>query len=197
MRTKLILIRHGQTEWNRKRRYSGFVDIDLDKTGVTQVKKLSIRLKKEKIDAVYSSDRKRAVSSAKIIFNGRRIEKIPGLREINFGVFEGLTYKQITSKYPAIYKRWLANPFKAAIPHGETLAKLKKRVVAAINKIVFRNRGKTIAIVFHGGATSIFINYILKKRDFWKYIPSSASLTIVEYNNKTPKLKSFNDTKHL
>jgi alpha-ribazole phosphatase len=179
--TKLLLIRHGETDYNLKKRYSGFTDVGLNKTGRQQARELYKKLKKQNIHKVYSSDKRRAIETVKILFKNKEIEKNPDLREIHFGVFEGLTYDEILKKYPVVYKKWLKNPYTIAIPKGESLTALKKRAVRAIKKIASQNKDKTVAIVTHGGVISVFINYLLKTKDFWNKIPKSASLTVIEY----------------
>ena len=197
MATRLILVRHGQTEWNLKKRYSGFLDVALNKTGKLQAKRLMGILKEEKIDKIYASDRKRAIQTARIIFKKERIEKIPELREVHFGVFEGLTYKEIMAKHPVIYKKWLRDPFSVKIPKGEHLLDFKKRIVAALQRIVKLNKDKTVAVFTHGGAISIFMDHLLKSGKFWEQVPHSASVTIFEFKGKKPKIKLFNGVSHL
>lgn len=197
MATKIILIRHGQTDWNFKKRYSGFIDIGLNKKGRIQAGKLYERLKKENIHMVYASDRKRAIQTAKIVFKGAKIEKVPDLREIHFGVFEGLTYKKIMKKHPVIYAKWFADPFGITIPKGENLKGFEKRIIKALKKIISLNKNKTVAIVTHGGAISVFINNVLKSREFWKQIPNPASLSVIEYKKNKARIRLFNDTAHL
>jgi len=197
MATRLILIRHGQTDWNLKRKYSGFVNVRLNQTGKKQAQKLGGRLKDGKFDKIYSSDRKRALETARIVFKSRKIEVVPDLRELHFGIFEGLTYKVIMKKHPEIYKRWLDDPYSVTIPKGEALKDFKKRIVAAFKKIISLNNGKCVAAVCHGGVISIFINYISGSEEFWKQIPGAASLSIIECINGRKKIKLFNDVKHL
>ena len=197
MATKLILIRHGQTEWNLKKRYSGFLDVGLNKTGKIQAKRLIGIFKEEKIDKVYTSDRKRAIQTARIIFKKARIEKIPDLREVHFGVFEGLTYKEIMAKYPVIYKKWLKDPFSVRPPKGEHIQDFKKRIVTALHRIVKLNKNKTVAVFTHGGAISIYMGHLLKSGKFWEQIPQSASVSILEFKGKKPKIKLFNGVSHL
>lgn len=197
MPTKLILIRHGETDWNLKRRYCGFLDIDINARGRKQAAQLCKRLKEEKIHKVYSSDRKRALQTAKIIFKKIKIERIPGLREMHFGIFEGLTYEQIMKKYPLVYRKWLKHPYSLIIPQGEGLPGFKRRVVAALTKVVRLNKNKTIAVVAHGGVISAFLNHILKSKDFWGHIPKSTGLSVIEYRKAKPKIKLLNDTRHL
>jgi len=197
MPTRLILIRHGLTDWNQKKRYCGFMDITLSKRGKEQAKKLQKKLKAENIDRVYVSDRKRAIQTAKIIFKNKNIEEVSDLREMHFGIFEGLTYKEILEEHPGIYRRWLRNPFSIDIPKAENIKGFKKRTIEAIKKIIFVNKNKTIAVVSHGGTISVFINHILKSKDFWKQIPEAASISIIEFNNHRARIKSLNDTTHL
>lgn len=197
MPTRLLLIRHGQTNCNAKKRYSGFTDVSLNSTGRQQAAKLKSKIPQDSIHRVYSSDRKRARQTARIIFGKRRVEIIPELREMHFGVFEGLTYKEIMTHYPDMYQKWLADPFSLAIPKGDDLRDFQKRVVRAFKKIAAGNHNKTVAIVSHGGAISVFLNYIRKSRDFWNQIPHSASLSIVDCKNHKARVKSFDDTSHL
>lgn len=197
MLTRLILIRHGSTEWNVKQRYCGFVDLSLNDKGRLQAKRLYNRLKKEIVHKVYSSDRKRALETARIAFKGCEIEIVPDLREIHFGIFEGLTYKQIMKKFPVIYAKWINDPFRIVIPSGESLSILRKRVVKALKRIILKHPGQTIAVVCHGGSISAFINHILKLKDFWGHIPQSASITIVDLKNNKFKINPYNDVSHL
>lgn len=197
MATRLILIRHGQTDWNLEKKYCGSMDIELNRRGRRQARCLRKRLKAEVIHKVYSSDRKRALETAKIIFRTKRPEKLADLREMHFGIFEGLTYKEIMKSHPAIYKRWLEDPSSVPIPEAEALNDFKKRVERAFKKIVCLNRNKTIAAICHGGTISIFISAILRKNDFWKQIPHTASLSIVEYRGSKPEIRLLDDTSHL
>ena len=198
MQTTLYLIRHGVTSWNKQKRYCGYIDVPLSKEGREQAQKLAKSIKPIKFDAVYSSDLKRAIKTAQIVFGKtRKIVEVPALQEMNFGVLEGLYHEQIIKKYGGIFTKWLHNPYKNHIPKGEDINKFQKRVTNAINKIIAANRGKTVAAVCHGGTISVYVMSILKKKTFWKYVPKSTSVTIVEYKNNKPRIKLFNDTSHL
>ncbi len=180
--TRLILIRHGATEWNKRGRYCGWRDIGLSREGKLQAKSLAKSLKSIKFDKIYSSDRKRALQTARIIFKKAKVTKVCALREIDFGVLEGLRHKEIMKKYPFVYKKWLSDPYQDCIPKAEPMNAFKKRVNRAIKKIVRLNPGKNLAIVCHGGVIGIFVSSILKSRNFWRYVPKPASLTVIEYN---------------
>ncbi len=195
--TRLILIRHGVTEWNKEKRYCGHRDIGLSKEGKSQVKLLSNRLNALRFDKVYCSNRKRAMQTARILFKQARIIPDRGLREINFGVLEGLKHEEIMKKYAGAYREWLKDLFKNIIPKAEPMNVFKKRVENALWNITRSNSGKTIAVVCHGGVIGIFVNGILKNKNFWRCVPSPASVTTVEYEKGKPILKKFNDTAHL
>ncbi len=195
--TRLILIRHGITEWNKEKRYCGHKDVGLSNEGRSQVKLLSVRLNTAIIDKVYCSNRKRAMQTARMLFKRTRIIPRQGLREISFGVLEGLRHEEIMEKRISVYEKWLKDPFTNNIPRAEPMNGFKKRVESALSNIVRLNPGKTIAAVCHGGVIGIFVNGIAKNRNFWRCVPSSASVTIVEYENGKPILRKFNDIAHL
>jgi broad specificity phosphatase PhoE len=197
MHTTLYLIRHGVTDWNKQKRYCGYIDVPLSQEGSNQAARLAKRIKSIPIDVVYSSDLKRAVKTARIVFGKIKIKKIPELQEMNFGVFEGLHQEDILKNHGPAYKKWLINPYKNHIPEGESINSFQKRVTAAIKKIVAANRGKNIAVVCHGGTISVLLTSILKKEIFWKYVPGSTSVSIIEYKNNKPRIKLFNCTRHL
>ncbi|MFA4888150.1 MAG: histidine phosphatase family protein [Candidatus Omnitrophota bacterium] len=181
MTTRLILIRHGQTDWNAKKIYCGHQDIGLNALGRIQAARLRPILENETINKIYCSNKKRAIQTARIIFKKAKIRRIAELREMHFGVFEGKTYRQILKKYPDIYCLWLKNPFSASIPEGESLIDFRKRVVRAIKQITAACPNQTIAIVCHGGVIAVFLSYLFKTRDFWKLIPKPATCTVINY----------------
>jgi len=195
--TRLVLIRHGVTEWNKERRYCGYKDIGLSNEGKSQVKLLFNRLGRFRFDKVYCSNRKRAMQTARMLFKQARIIPDRGLREINFGVLEGLKHEEIMQKYADTYKKWLKDSFKKNIPKAEPMNVFKKRVENTLLNIIRSNSGKTIAVVCHGGVIGMFVNGILKSKNFWRCVPSPASVTMVEYEKGKTRLKKFNDTAHL
>lgn len=185
MSTKIILIRHGETEWSRRKRYCSFTDVGLNKKGKEQARKLYKKLKKEKIHALYTSDAKRAVQFAKIVFKGMAIEKCVGFREMDFGSFEGLTYQEIMTECPRLYQKWLENPFNTAIPGGESLNKLAKRVSKTLEGILRRNNDRTVAIVTHAGPIKVILCDVLKLglKGIWAIKPGLASVNVLELTN--------------
>lgn len=197
MPTKIILIRHGETFLSLKKAYYGFTDTRLTDNGKKQAKNLISRLQPENIQKVYSSDLRRAVDFAKIIFKDFPIEKNSQLRELNFGILEKLTYEQIMKKHPKVYSNWIKKPFETCIPQGEHLRDFKNRVLNYYQNILAANKGKTTAIVSHAGTIRIILNEILKPKDIWSIEVNLASVSAIDYNNNKIELKLFNDTSHL
>ena len=197
MGTKIFLIRHGQTEGNAKKQYCGLLDLELNENGRLQAEKLARRLEKDSIHRIYASDRKRAIQSARIIFKGRRINKIAGLREINFGIFEGKSHQEIRESNADIYDKWLSDPYNTVVPGSESLLDFQGRVTRALEAIVLANSNKTAAIVCHGGTISIILSRINGSKNFWELIPGSASLNVIEYRGKRAEITRFNDSSHL
>ena len=168
MQTKLIIIRHGITDWSLAKRYCGWNDVEINNIGKEQALKLGERIAGEKIDAVYTSSAKRAHEFAEIAFKGLPITVMAGLKEMDFGIFEGLTYGEIMQKYPDIYSKWVDNPCSVDIPEGESMKDFKKRIGASFKEIIRQNKNKQAAVVTHAGVIKVIISDILKIEDIWK-----------------------------
>lgn len=151
MTTHLILIRHGETDWNTEGRFQGHSDTPLNREGVLQAHRLAKRLRHETVDLIYSSPLRRALKTAQIVA-GRL--KIPvhtdwRLRELNLGRWEGLLAEEIDAAYPDIFQRWYTAPWTVTPPGGESLDQLTERVHAAVDEIASRHRGQHIGLVAH------------------------------------------------
>lgn len=197
---RLILIRHGETEYNFENRYCGFSDPPLNTKGIWQSKRLANRLKSLKIDKIYSSDLRRAYQTAKIIFKNNLIEKSESFREVNFGIFEGLRYEEILKVYPELYKDWIDNPVKVKIPNGESLKNLSKRVKEKLSSIFSQYKDKTIAVVTHGGPIRVILCDALKYNleMFWQIKQQPGALNIIDdVETSLPVVVKMNDVSHL
>ena len=199
MSTKVILIRHGETDWSYQKRYCGFTDIELNEKGRQQARRLLKRLSKEKIHKVYSSDMKRTLQFAKIVFKDLPAEELLDLREMNFGIFEGLTYKDIMEKYPKVYREWLGNPLDIIVPRGESLKTLVRRVRKALKRILSQNSDKKVAVFTHGGPIRVILCDILELdlKEVWKIEQELASISIIEFVEGRGKVHLLNDISYL
>ena len=148
--TRLLLARHGETDWNRVGRWQGHADPPLNETGRRQAAGLADRLAGDGIAAVYSSDLARARETARTVAHRLRLGVVedPALREIDVGSWSGLTRAHVAERFPEGYARWL----EGEIGHdGETREQLAGRVVGAARTIAGRHAGETVLVVTHGG----------------------------------------------
>lgn len=151
--TRILLIRHAETDWNREARLQGHTDIPLNATGLEQARRLGAALQGERLDLVCSSDLQRALQTAQAVADatGAPLVPEPGLRERGFGVFEGLAQAELEQRWPAELRRWRAREPGFAAPGGETLQAFYERCVAAAERQALRHAGGSIALVAHGG----------------------------------------------
>lgn len=196
MQTKIILIRHGETSANRQKRYIGVTESKLTPYGRYQAKCLKRRIVKDTIDRIFVSSSRRAIDFSRIIFGNRKKKIRAGLREMNFGIFEGLTYSEALKKYPFLYSKWLKNPQHFNIPEAESFIDFRTRILRLLKEVVSSNAGKTIAIVTHGGPIMLILKKVLKLKNSPKIMPALGSVTIIEFNKLKPKILVLNDTSH-
>lgn len=197
MTTRVTLIRHGQTEWNIQRRYLGLTDIGLNDEGRRQAEKVRKRLAAEHFDKVYSSDRRRARESAELIFTDMHIEPVPELREMDFGVFEGLTYDEIDRLHPDVYKAWINDPLNIRIPDGESFNLVKERVMGAMNRILTDNPGLSIAVISHAGPISVMMQEYKSSKGFWEGWPEPGCISVLEFDHGKANVLVCNDISHM
>ena len=149
--TRILLARHGETEWNRLGRWQGHADPPLNDVGRSQAAALAVQLEGDGIAAVYSSDLRRASETARIVADRLELDVTEdrALREIDVGAWSGLTRDEVRERYPDGFARWLAGE----IGHdGETREELAERVVGAVERIAASHHGQHVLVVTHGGA---------------------------------------------
>ena len=195
-RTRLYVARHGETTVSAEFRYIGHKDVDITENGVAQMYKLQERLKNEKIDHIYSSDLLRARRGAFIIAQNHNLEPVscPEFREINLGVWEGLTREEIIEKYPDEYQSRLDNLANSGIQGGESFSELQKRVTAKLSQILKEHCGDNILLVAHGGVNRVIL-FDLLNLDL-QLIPrvdqQYGCLNIIDYYESGPVVKLVN-----
>ncbi len=202
MSCRIFLIRHGETLWNTEMKFQGHADIPLSEKGLDQARALAGRLSNQKISAVYSSDLGRAVETARQIADprGLRVITLPALREMNFGRWEGLTFKEIRESYGDLLKRWWAEPLGMAVPGGECLSDLVARVVEAARAIVEKHMGEQVAVVCHGGPVRCLVGTVLNMdlNRYWKIRQDNAALNILDFPDwENGIVALLNDRSHL
>lgn len=156
-RTRLHLIRHGEVE--RPHCYNGHYDVRLTARGEEQYHQLKPRLDAERIAALYTSDLVRTVRGGEILgpYLGVEPVKVPALRELNCGVWQGLSLAEIQRDRPDEWAARLADLEHFRAPEGESLGDLAARVLPALREIVTRHRGEEVLVVAHGGVNRVIL----------------------------------------
>ncbi|MDQ7797753.1 MAG: histidine phosphatase family protein [Candidatus Edwardsbacteria bacterium] len=199
---ELILVRHGQTQWNKEQIFRGSKDIELDKTGRQQAEALGERLKSRRIDAIYSSSLKRAMYTAEAIarLQGLPVMVGPGLVDMCFGEWEGLAHQEVKQKYPKQYQAWRENPWKARIPGASNIKDVQAQSMRAIKGMIEDHPiESTIAVVTHRVILKLILMRMLNMgpEGFWNIKLSPCGLTTLEWDGKRFVLTCLNDTNHL
>lgn len=153
MPTELLFIRHGETDWNRQQRFQGHQDIPLNDAGHAQAGRMAARLAADRHHALFSSDLQRARQTAAPLAAawGRDAGVLPGFREQNFGLLEGLDAPTIQERHPDLWQGWLQQDADFAAPGGESPRQFHTRIVTALRALVAERAGQRVAVVTHGG----------------------------------------------
>jgi len=149
--TTLLLARHGESDWNRARRWQGFADRPLTARGRAQAAALAERLEKFQLDAIYSSDLARAGSTAQAVAEAQGLDvvQLPALREVDVGEWQGLTRDEAEERFPDGFRRWQAGG--TGWEKGETYGEMSARVLKTVTRITRDHEGGRVLIVSHGG----------------------------------------------
>lgn len=158
-KTRLYLIRHGEVVGAGTPRYNGHADVALTERGVAQYHELKERFRDARITACYTSDLTRCVTGARILGEHLGVEPIANrsLRELNIGVWEGLTWEEIIARYPDQWQARLDDLVNYRVPAGENLIDLNSRAMPVINRIVEQHRGEDVLVVGHGGINRVIL----------------------------------------
>ena len=196
----LILVRHGETEWNVQRRYQGQFNVPLSSVGRQQAERIAQRLAGQKIDAVYASDLERAWETAAIIAakHNLAVASEPRLRELKFGVLEGLTFDEAQIQYPEMITAWLKD-FNQPPQGAESVDLFNARIIALLDDLKQKHDEQTLLLVGHGGSLSEILRVVLglSREKRWYLEMENASLSEVSIAEDYVALKRLNDTGHL
>jgi probable phosphoglycerate mutase len=159
-KTEIILIRHGETEWNSQKRMQGHSNSDLSSVGQAQIQALGQWMKNVPFDLIYSSDSPRAKQTAEAItqFSGHELQFDQRLREKNLGVFEGLTSEEARERHPEVFRLFKTAGSKYVIDEGESTQQLQDRALEIVNEIRIKHPEERVLLVTHGG----FIRVVMK-----------------------------------
>lgn len=200
--TKILLVRHGKTQWNAGGRFQGHADVALSEEGLQQADLLAARFPAEKLDAVYASDLSRAYCTAQCVAVrfGLTATPIAALREIHFGAWEGLTYEEIEARWPEQLRLVFERPDLAGAPDGETFRQLRRRAWAALTEIHRRHPNQTVALFAHGGTNRALLTKALHMplRYFWTIQQENTAVNIFRCDAQGGLwVERVNDASHL
>lgn len=199
--TRICLVRHGETEWNAERRIQGQIDIGLNEIGLRQAAAAGRWLKRAGIVALYSSDLKRARTTAEAI--GAALGLVPNLvpemRERRYGIFEGLTYAEAQARFPDGYAAFEGRNADYDFENGESLHDMYRRVTGKLKEIAAAHVGQNVVVVLHGGVLDIINRFVRGNplevpRDF--LIPN-AGINWIATVDAAWHLETWGETDHL
>ncbi len=200
--TRVVLVRHGETEWNRVERFRGQADVPLNERGVGQAEATAAAIAARwRPAAVYSSPLSRARRTAEAIA-GRTsgtAQVDVGLSDIDYGEWQGLSPDEVRGRWPGQLSAWYLTPDRAEIPGGESLSTRRARSAAAIREIVARHPEETVVAVGHTVINRIILLFILGLPNdrFWHLRQDTCAINVIEAEGGDFTLVSMNDTCHL
>lgn len=196
---QLILVRHGETIWNKEGRVQGISDIELSAVGRKQAQSLAINLKDCAISAIHSSPLKRAYHTADIInkYLNLNIETHRELMELDQGDFEGFTFPELMARERDFLRTWKTDPASVKMPNGESLIELQQRAWRAMEKII--DRSENALIVSHNFTIAVLLCRLqnISLTEFRRTCVDTASKTVVRFAAGEIVIESQNDLTHL
>ena len=199
MLTKLYLIRHGETVGAETKRYKGHIDVPLSDNGIMQVRALSHYIAQnggKELKVIYTSDLSRAAKSAEIIAEPLGLQPVivEGLKERNFGKWEGMSFDEIADTYPDEFKAWAENPLEFSPMEGESTVEVRDRALEVFTQLVNKHSGEDIAVVAHGGINRVIICEMLRVplENIFRIEQDFAALNIIEFWEMYPVVKLIN-----
>ena len=199
--TRIVLVRHGRTEWNRIERFRGRADITLDDVGIKQAEAAAKRIKKWPISAVYSSPLRRSLSTAEIIAASvdLNVLSMPGIIDIDYGEWQGLSTEEVIARDGQLYSEWIENPDKVKFPSGESFAEVRERVSKVVDSLIQQHEKESVVLVSHKVICQILILSLLglDNSHFWQITQDVCAMNLFEVRGGIPSALFINDTCHL
>ncbi len=196
---QLILIRHGETLWNKEGRVQGTSDVELNAAGKKQAELLALSLKDHPLEAIHASPLKRARQTAEIIneFHHLDIQTHWDLMEMDQGDFEGFSFKELMINEKEFLQKWISDPVSVKMPNGESLSELQKRAWSAMEEII--SKSQNALIVSHNFTIAAIICRLrnISLSDFRSACVDTASKTIIQFANNEASIDLLNDRSHL
>lgn len=199
--TKIILVRHGETDWNQNEIFRGTIDVPLNARGLAQAEATGEALRGFPVKAVYASPLQRAYATGEKIaaVHNLMVQKEEGFLDLNFGAWQGLSRQEVQTAFPELYQQWQENPHLVSFPTGESLEVVRQRALAALKKLVKIHGGETFVIATHRVVCKVLICNLLglSNKDFWRVRQDTCAVNIFEVTSRGYVVRLLNDTCHL
>ncbi|MBZ0299059.1 MAG: histidine phosphatase family protein [Anaerolineae bacterium] len=197
---RVILIRPGETDWNRQGRWQGWVASPLDDYGRAQAKQLARYIRNIGMSALYSSDSRRAVETAEILAAPLGFMPVYDAlwRERDIGAWQGMTLNEIRTWHPEDYRKLQADTENFRVPEGESRADVRKRVLAAFEDVLAEDKGGTVGLLTHTTSTHMLLHSLIAGYDIYAGVLGNTAVTTIHRPDSGPwKLVALNDLSHL
>ncbi len=199
--TRIILVRHGQTPWNKDKIFRGSRDIPLNDQGREEARLAGEWLKGEAIHAAYCSPLSRARDTGEAIarHHGLSVADLPGLTDLCYGDWEGLPLSEVKVKYADLYRQWENAPHNVRFPNGETLDEVKARALAAVAEVLRRHPEQTVLLAAHRAVNKVLIAAFvgLDNSHFWRLGQDTTAINRFDWSGGAWQVMGLNDTCHL
>jgi len=199
--TRIYLVRHGTTEWNREEIFRGRVDCALNEEGRAEAGAVAAYFEGMDLDGIYTSPLSRAAETAAAISAGRGIEVVsdPAFIDLDFGEWQGHPLKEVREQYPELYRAWRERPQEVTFPGGENLDRVRERAWEGLLKVVRENPDRTVVIVSHRVITKVLICAALglDNSHFWQIKQDTTAVNCLEYARGIFIVSLLNDSCHL
>ncbi len=198
---RIILVRHGETNWNNEDRFRGHIDVGLNPGGLAQARMVGEALRDIELDGIYSSPLSRALVTAEEIAHPRSLQVsiLEAFKDFHFGAWQGLTRDEVRYRYPDVYAQWESAPHMVRIPEGETLDEVEDRVYKGLSGLVREGGDGTIVIVSHGLVNKVLLCRLLGMgtKGFWRVKQDNGAVNLFEFNGRGVKVFVMNSTFHI
>ncbi len=197
----VILVRHGETAWNRREVFRGRADVELNERGRTQARAVAASLKERSVAAVYSSPLRRAVETAKAIAqpHNATVQIEEGFIDFDYGRWQGLQHDEVLRRYPRLYRDWIERPHTVRMQGGESLKMVRRRAMNALMKVTERHPDQTVVVVSHRVVNKVLLCTALGlgNSHFWRIRQDTCALNVLERSHDQWAVWLLNDTCHL
>ena len=199
--TRLYLIRHGQTEWNKHERFRGRLDVPLNSAGHAQAAAIAVHLRNQPITAVYSSPLQRARETACPLAATRRLEPLtlPGLIDIDYGDWQGLTPSEVRRNWPELLDTWHTHPHMVDIPGGNNLHTVKAQAQSALSEALAGHPSESLVFVTHQMVTKVLTCDLLglDESHIWRIQQDNGCIDVFDWDGQQFTAVLINGTAHL